>query len=72
MTDDTPNDNDSFDRMELEAAIRLRWVLRDIRPGRLTMLPASAEDLATLTSLGLIEVNDNNVPRITRGGQFID
>jgi hypothetical protein len=71
MTDYMQNDNDPFDRMELEAAIRLRWVLRDIRAGRLTMLPASPEDLATLTSLGLIEINDN-IPRIARGGQFID
>lgn len=70
MTDDTQNNNDPFDSIELEAAIRLRWVLRDIRAGRLSMLPASADDLATLANLGLIEMNDN-VPRLTRGGQYI-
>lgn len=71
MTDVTQTGNDPFDRMEMEVAIRLRWVLRDIRAGRLTMLPASSEDLAMLAGLGLIEINDNG-PRIIRGGQFID
>jgi hypothetical protein len=51
--------DDPFAGFSLDDSIRLRWVLRDIRSQRLTMLPASQEDLDLLTQMGLIETAEN-------------
>jgi hypothetical protein len=63
MTDDaTP-----FADFSLERAIALRWTLRDIKGKRLRMSPASESDLATLSKLGLIEMQDD-IPVLTQAG----
>jgi hypothetical protein len=53
--------------LSLERAIELRWTLRDIQTDRLTLMPASDDDLNALTELGLIEVQDG-VPVVTPAG----
>jgi hypothetical protein len=63
MTDnETP-----FARLSLERAIALRWTLRDIKAKRLKLSPVSQTDLATLTELGLIEMQDDG-PVLTQAG----
>ena len=53
--------------LELERAIALRWVLRDIKAKRLKLSPVSTVDLNILTELGLIEIRDD-VPVLTNAG----
>ena len=63
MTDnETP-----FARLSLERAIALRWTLRDIKAKRLKLSPVSQADLATLTELGLIEMQEDG-PALTQAG----
>ncbi len=57
-----------FANFDLEQAIALRWVLRDIRGKRLKLSPLSNTDLNTLTGLGLVEMRDN-VPVLTEAGR---
>jgi hypothetical protein len=52
----------------LEDSIRLRWVLRDIRSKRLTLMPASDEDLDLLTQMGLVERTENGF-ELTQAGR---
>jgi hypothetical protein len=56
-----------FADFDLERAIALRWVLRDIRGKRLRLSPVSDTDLSTLTDLGLVELQDS-VPVLTDAG----
>jgi hypothetical protein len=56
-----------FADFNLERAIALRWSLRDIKGKRLKMSPVSESDLATLSQLGLIEIQDG-VPVLTQAG----
>jgi hypothetical protein len=51
--------DDPLAGFSLDDSIRLRWVLRDIRSQRLTMLPAGEEDLDLLIQMGLIEKAEN-------------
>lgn len=39
----------------LDEAIRLRWVLRDIRAQRLLLSPVSPDDIETLRAMGYVE-----------------
>lgn len=55
--------------MDLDSAIRLRWVMRDIRANRLGMSPASANDLATLVALGLVEMRGELASLTTLGAR---
>ena len=57
-----------FADLDLERAIALRWTLRDIKAKRLKLSPVSPADLAALSELGLIEVQDD-VPVLTQAGQ---
>ena len=45
----------------LDTAIRLRWVLRAIRAGRVKLLAPSSDDLRSLAELGLITVDDDKL-----------
>lgn len=54
-------------KLDLDSAIRLRWVLRDIRANRLGMSPASSNDLATLVALGLVEMREELANLTTLG-----
>ena len=56
-----------LDGLNLDTAIRLRWVLRDIRAKRTKMSPISQDDLMALTELGLIEMQ-NDEPALTNEG----
>jgi hypothetical protein len=49
---------DPLDSLDLDTAIRLRWVLRDIRSRRTKLMPPSNDDLALLEQRGLITMND--------------
>ncbi len=42
--------------LPVDIAIRLRWVLRDIRAGRIKLLAPSRDDLTLLAERGLISV----------------
>lgn len=53
--------------LDLESAIRLRWVMRDIRADRMAMSPASESDLAALAELGLVEIR-GDLPYLTASG----
>ncbi len=61
------NQESPLARLSLEKAIALRWALRDIKARRLTLTPVSADDLATLTELGLIDLRDD-APVLTKAG----
>ena len=53
--------------LDLDTAIRLRWVLRDIRGKRTKLSPISQNDLMALIELGLIEMQ-NDEPALTNEG----
>lgn len=53
--------------LDLDSAIRLRWVMRDIRANRMGMSPASENDLAALVELGLVELREK-LPSLTALG----
>ncbi|WOH48191.1 hypothetical protein [Bradyrhizobium sp. sBnM-33] len=53
--------------IELDAAIRLRWALRDIKAKRTKLTPANPDDLKTLIEMGLVEMRDD-VPVLTNEG----
>lgn len=53
--------------LDLDSAIRLRWVMRDIRANRMGISPASVSDLAALAELGLIE-RRGELPYLTASG----
>jgi hypothetical protein len=50
--------------LDLNTAIHLRWVMRDIRSKRTKFSPVSANDLKVLIELGLIEMREEQ-PRLT-------
>jgi len=64
---DKPN---PFAGSDLERAIALRWMLRDIKAKRLKLSPVSDHDLNTLIDLGLIEMRDD-VPVLTPAGHDV-
>ena len=66
MSDDEGQDQpeaepSSLHDSPLDTAIRLRWVLRDIRAGRVKLLAPSSDDLRSLAELGLISVDDDKL-----------
>jgi hypothetical protein len=54
--------------LSLDAAIHLRWVLRDIKGKRTQLSPVSPDDIKTLIEMGLIEMHDE-VPVLTNEGE---
>jgi hypothetical protein len=52
---------------DLDRAIALRWVLRDIAAKRLKLAPPKEDDLQTLIELGLVEMRDG-APAVTQSG----
>jgi hypothetical protein len=55
--------------LDLDTAMRLRWVLRDIKGKRTKLSPASPDDLKTLVKMALVEMRDN-VPVLTSEGHW--
>jgi len=47
-----------LDGLNLDTAIHLRWVLRDIKANRTKLSPVSPDDLQTLGEMGLVEMRD--------------
>ena len=54
--------------LSLDARIRLRWVLRDIKAKRTKLSPVSSDDIRTLIEMGLIEMHDE-IPVLTNEGE---
>lgn len=50
--------------LDLHTAIRLRWVMRDIKNERTKLSPVSADDLTALVNLGFVKLRDG-LPRLT-------
>ncbi len=59
--DQPPTEPSSLHDLDVDTAIRLRWVLRDIRAGRVKLLAPSSDDLRSLAELGLITVDDDKL-----------
>jgi hypothetical protein len=59
-------------RLDTDTAIRLRWVLRDIKAERTKLSPVSSDDLAKLVELGLIEMRDDEPMVSNEGYRAID
>jgi hypothetical protein len=68
MTDENPGAPDPLADLDLHTAIRLRWVLRDVRKGRLKFMVPHDEDLALLEQRGLIKMDDGE-PALTEAGR---
>ena len=66
ITTRAPSPLASFDS---DTAIRLRWMLRDIRGKRTKLSPANPDDLRTLVEMALVEMHDN-VPVLTNEGHW--
>ncbi|MCC8941672.1 hypothetical protein H8A99_35910 [Bradyrhizobium sp. Arg68] len=56
-----------LDALPLNDAIRLKWVLRDIRSRRFTLSPPDPADLETLIRMGYVEMKDDE-PALTPAG----
>ncbi|MGN8545338.1 hypothetical protein [Bradyrhizobium sp. CCBAU 53421] len=54
-------------RLPLDEAIRLRWVLRDIRARRFIVSPLDPADVQKLTQMGYVEIRDT-LPALTTMG----
>ena len=57
--------------LSLDAAIRFRWVLRDIKAKRTKLSPLSPEDLQTLIEMGLVEMKDDILSLTDEGHRAI-
>jgi hypothetical protein len=53
--------------LDLDTAIHLRWVLRDIKAKRTKLTPLNSEDVQILIEVGLVEMRDD-VPVLTNQG----
>ena len=54
--------------LDVDTAIRLRWVLRDIKGKRTGLTPVSEEDLRILLELGLVKMRGDD-PVLTNEGE---
>jgi hypothetical protein len=63
----TDQQQDQMAGLDLDRAIHLRWVLRDIKARRMKLSPVSPDDLRTLIEMGLVEMRDD-VPVLTSKG----
>jgi ABC-type cobalamin/Fe3+-siderophores transport system ATPase subunit len=68
MIDEKPGTPDPLADLDLHTAIRLRWVLRDVRKGRTKFMVPHDEDLALLEQRGLITM-DHGEPALTEAGR---
>jgi hypothetical protein len=57
-----------FAGLSLDATIRLRWALRDVKAKRTKLSPVSPDDLRTLIGMGLVEMQGES-PFITNEGE---
>jgi hypothetical protein len=54
--------------LDVDTAIRLRWVLRDIKGKRTGLTPVGVEDLRSLLEMGLVEMRGDD-PVLTNEGE---
>jgi hypothetical protein len=59
-------------RLDLDTAIRFRWVLRDIKAKRTNFSAVSPDDLRALVEIGLVEMRDNEPLLTEEGHRAID
>ena len=57
--------------LDVKTAIRLRWLLRDIKAQGTRFNPISAEDIKWLVELGLIEMRENVVVITVNGDRSV-
>lgn len=62
----------SLHDLPLDIAIRLRWVLRDIRADRINLLTPPSDDLRSLAELGLLTVVDDKLVLTEAGYSAIE
>jgi hypothetical protein len=60
-------DYDRLAGLGIDTAIRLRWVMRDIRGKRVKLSSVNPDDLRTLIEMGLVEMRDD-IPALTHNG----
>jgi ABC-type cobalamin/Fe3+-siderophores transport system ATPase subunit len=70
MIDEKPRAPDPLADLDLHTAIRLRWVLRDVRKGRTRFMVPHDDDLALLEQRGLITV-EGGEPVLTSAGDSV-
>jgi hypothetical protein len=58
--------------LDLDTAIRLRWVLSDIQGKRTKWTPVSPLDLRTLLEMGLVEMQDEAAVLTGEGERAIE
>jgi hypothetical protein len=58
--------------LNLETAIHLRWVLRDIKAKRMKLSPVNPDDLRTLIEMGLVEMRNDEPVLTNEGHRAID
>ena len=58
--------------VDLDTAIRLRWVLRDIKAERTKLTPVGPSDLKALIEMGLLEMHDEAPMLTNEGYQALD
>jgi hypothetical protein len=63
---------DRFAGLDIDRAIRLRWVLRDIKAKRTKLSPLSSDDLQTLIGMGLVELQDDTAAVTSEGDQALN
>ena len=56
----------------LDAAIRLRWVLRDIKARRLKLSPPDPADLQKLIEMGYVEMQGDEPVMTSKGNHEAD
>ena len=61
-----------LDVLNLDTAIHLRWVLRDIKANRTKLSPVSPDDLQTLIEMGLVEMRDELALLTNEGERALD
>ncbi|MEH6952940.1 hypothetical protein V4R08_17030 (plasmid) [Nitrobacter sp. NHB1] len=64
MTDEKWEITNPLCDLDVDAAIRLRWVLRDIRSGRAKLMVPRSDDLALLEQRGLVTMSEGE-PALT-------
>ena len=58
--------------LDLDAAIRLRWALRDIKAKRTKLMPVNPGDLETLIEMALVEMRDDSPLLTNAAHQALD
>jgi hypothetical protein len=58
--------------LDINTAVRLRWVLRDIEAKRTKLSPVNQDDLRALIEMGLVEMRNDSPALTNEGHRAID